>query len=245
MTALGRAPQVGSYRDGERLPEMVIVPAGQFWMGATGDDDKFSSIVEKPRHLVSIDYPLAVGRFPVTFDEWNVFARDSCCREKFPVCNVSWNDTQAYLNWLSKRTGREYRLLSEAEWEYCCRAGTTSVFATGENISIEQANFLYLDFGDQPGLGRPVPVGSYSPNAFGLFDMHGSVCELVADSWHDHYSGAPTDGSSWDDPHGSPWRVVRGGGWDAMPRILRSAFRDWVGCDQWMDNMGFRVACTL
>jgi formylglycine-generating enzyme required for sulfatase activity len=243
------------FRDGDLLPEMAIIPRGQFWMGATGDDDKFASIVEKPRHLVEINHSLAMGRCPVTFEEWDAFVREIPAafsppdyergRGRRPVCNVSWNDVQAYVKWVSKRTGRSYRLPSEAEWEYGCRAGTSSVFATGESISIEQANFLYLDFGDRPGLGRSVPVGSYPPNAFGLYDMHGNVCELVADAWHDNYSGAPADGSVWEESFGSAWCVVRGGGWDALPRILRSAFRDWVGRDQRMDNMGFRVACDL
>ena len=120
-----------------------------------------------------------------------------------------------------------------------------SVFATGNSISIDQANFLYLDFGDKPGVGHPTDVGSYPPSAFGLCDMHGNVCELVSDVWHDTFANAPTDGSSWNQPAESPWRVVRGGGWDGLPRVLRSAFRDWVRRDQRMDNMGFRIACDV
>ena len=158
------------------------------------------------------------------------------------MVDVSWDEATAYSAWLSERTGRAYRLPSEAEWEYCCRAGTTSVFNTGASISVEQANYLYTDYRDRPGLGRPVEVGSYPPNAFGLFDMHGNVCQLVADAWHDNYLGAPGDGSALTEASDQPWRVVRGGGWDAMPRILRCAHRDWVHRATRFDNVGFRVA---
>lgn len=244
-----------SFRDGWRLPEMVAIRTGQFWMGACDDEDKFASIVEKPRHNVEIQSPFAIGRYPVTFEEWDAFVAQvpgAHCPEdhgwgrgRLPVCDVSWDDIQAYLRWLSMTTGRRYRLPSEAEWEYCCRAGANSPFATGSGISVKQANFLYLDFGDRPGVGRPLATGFYPANRFGLYDMHGNVCQLVADVWHDHYDGAPADGSAWGVPVSSPWRVVRGGGWDALPRILRCAFRDWVRRDQRTDNMGFRVACDL
>jgi len=158
---------------------------------------------------------------------------------------VSWDDAIGYTRWLSEKSGRHFRLPSEAEWEYCCRAGTDTIFSTGNSISIKDANFLYLDFGGRPGVGKLVEVGSYSPNAFGLYDMHGNVCELVADVWHADYVDAPTNGIAWNEPTSSPWRVVRGGGWDALPRVLRSAFRDWIRRDQKMDNVGFRVACDM
>jgi formylglycine-generating enzyme required for sulfatase activity len=244
-----------AFRDGQALPEMVVVPPGQFWMGATDGDDKFASIVEKPRHTVEIGHSIAIGRYPVTFDEWDAYVRGAPAahrpadhgwgRGRLPVCNVSWDDARNYVKWLSEASGRGYRLPSEAEWEYCCRGGAGGVFATGAGISVRQANFLHLDFGDRPGVGRPVAVGFYPANGFGLYDMHGNVCELVADVWHDTYAGAPADGSAWEAPARSAWRVVRGGGWDALPRILRCAFRDWVRRDQRLDNMGFRVACDL
>ena len=243
------------FSDGPVLPEMVVVPAGKFWMGAVGDGDKFASVVEKPRHWVEIKHAFAVSRFPVTFEQWDAYAEGreelhspddrGWGRGKRPVVNVSWEDAQEYLDWLSMSAGRAYRLLSEAEWEYCCRAGASGVFSTGNSISVKDANFLYLDYGDRPGLGQPVPVGSYQPNGFGLFDMHGNVCEFVADSWHDNYAGAPGDGSAWGKHEATMWRVVRGGGWDALPRILRCAFRDWVHHTKRMDNLGFRVACDL
>jgi formylglycine-generating enzyme required for sulfatase activity len=236
-----------------RLPEMVTVPAGFFWMGADDADDKFASVLEKPRHQVRIERPFMIGKFPVTFEEWDAFADAvpdawrpddrGWGRGKLPALDVSWSDAMRYVAWLSQMTGRQFRLPSEAEWEYCCRAGSDSVFTTGSRLSVDQANYLYTDFREKPGLGRPVAVGSYPPNVFGLFDMHGNVCELVGDVWYDNYIDAPADGSARSDPASSPWRVVRNGGWDALPRVLRCAFRDWIHKDQRLDNVGFRVAC--
>jgi formylglycine-generating enzyme required for sulfatase activity len=241
--------------DGLTLPEMVVVPPGKFWMGADDEGDKFASLVEKPRHWVQIDHPLAVSRYPITFEQWDACAEGNpdvhrpddrgWGRGRQPVVNVSWEDAEHYVQWLSIAAGRSYRLLSEAEWEYCCRAGTSGVFSTGNKIGVQDANFLYMDYGDRPGVGRLLPVGSFPANAFGLFDMDGNVSELVADAWHDNYHGAPTDGSAWDQNNATMWRVVRGGGWDALPRILRCPFRDWVHHLKRADNMGFRVACGL
>jgi formylglycine-generating enzyme required for sulfatase activity len=220
-------------------------------MGADDADDKFAGPLEKPRHLVTIAKPFALARTPTTFDEWDSYAREAGAhrprdhgfgRGNHPVIDVSWDDATGYVQWLSARTGRRYRLPSEAEWEYACRAGTQTVFNTGPTLSIDQANYLYTDVRQRPGLGRPVPVASYPPNAFGLYDMHGNVCELTADAWHDAYAGAPADGSAWTDP-ATPWRVVRNGGWDAMPRILRCAYRDPLPRSTRFDNVGFRVAC--
>jgi formylglycine-generating enzyme required for sulfatase activity len=243
------------FSDGPALPEMVVVPQGKFWMGADDEGDKFASSVEKPRHWVEIPRTIAVSRYPVTFEQWDAYADGNAethrpddrgwGRGRRPVVNVSWEDAQEYVTWLSMSAGRAYRLLSEAEWEYCCRGGAGGVFSTGSTITVKDANFLYMDYGDRPGLGAPVPVGSYRPNGFGLFDMHGNVCELVADSWHDNYRGAPTDGTAWGQTEATMWRVVRGGGWDALPRILRCPFRDWVHHTKRMDNLGFRVACDL
>jgi len=235
-------------------PALGRIPPGEFWMGSTDTDDKFASRLEQPRHRVTFSKPFAIGIYPVTFDEWDAYARDMPSahdpddlgrgRGSHPVVNVSWNDAAGYLAWLKQTTGKPFRLPSEAEWEYACRAGTTTVFNTGNTITVDQANYLYTDFRQRPGLCKPVPVGSYLPNAFGLFDIHGNVAELVADSWFDDYSNAPTDGSPCINSD-TRWRVVRGGGWDAMPRILRSAFRDWIDPDQRLDNTGFRVACDV
>jgi formylglycine-generating enzyme required for sulfatase activity len=138
-------------------------------------------------------------------------------------------------------TGREYRLASEAEWEYACRAGTRSAFATGEEMTATQANFLYDETGIRIGRGRRTPVGSYPPNQFGLHDLHGNVSEWVGDGWHPSYLGAPTGGRTWFDEE-NPRRVVRGGAWDYLPRLLRSSWRDWRSAVERADNIGFRVA---
>jgi len=242
------------FRDESFFPEMIVAPAGNCWVGAT-EDDKFASAIEKPRHFVKFVRPFGVGICPVTFAQWDAFSADNSSahepadlgwgRGRMPVVNVSWEDAQLYVSWLKEKSGRRYRLLSETEWEYCCRAGTSGVFVGGPEITVKDANFLPMSLGETTGLGKPVVVGSYAPNAFGLHDMQGNVCELVEDSWHDSYTNAPNDGSAWDDPPDTIWRVVRGGGWDAMPRMLRPAFRDWVHHLQRMDNLGFRVASEL
>jgi formylglycine-generating enzyme required for sulfatase activity len=222
------------FSDGPMLPEMVVVPPGRFWMGADDEGDKFANAVGKPRHWVQIANPLAVSRYPITFEQWDAYADgdpdvhrpDDCGwgRGRRPVVNVSWEDAEHYVTRLSIMAGRPYRLLSEAEWEYCCRAGTSAAVCTG---------------------GRTLPVGSFQPNDFGLFDMDGNVCELVADAWHDSYRGAPSDGSAWGPNEATMWRVVRGRGWDAPPRILPAPFRDRVHHIQRRNNTGFRVACAL
>jgi formylglycine-generating enzyme required for sulfatase activity len=243
-----------AFNDAPGLPWMVPVPAGSFWMGADDAEDKFASPLEKPQHEVTIRRAFALSRTPVTFDEWEAYAAATGTRRPRdygwgrganPVVDVSWDDAIGFVDWLSQRTGRRYRLPSEAEWEYGCRAGTSTVFNTGNSITFEQANYLYTDFRERPGLGRPVAVGSYPPNAFGLFDMHGNVCQLVADAWQDDYAHAPADGLARDGQPESTLRVVRGGGWDAMPRILRCAYRDWADRAARFDNVGFRVACDL
>jgi len=228
-----RAPGT-CFSDGPMLPEMVVVPPGRFWMGADDEDDKLVNALEKPRHWVQIANPLAVSRYPVTFEQWDVYADgdpdvhrpDDCGwgRGRRPVVNVSWEDAEHYVTRLSIMAGRPYRLLSEAEWEYCCRAGTSGPACTSV---------------------RTLPVGSFQPNAFGLFDMDGNVCELVADAWHDSYRGAPTDGSAWGQNDATMWRVVRGRGWDAPPQILPGPLRDRVHHIERRNNMGFRVACGL
>jgi formylglycine-generating enzyme required for sulfatase activity len=216
-------------------------------MGADPISDKFAGALEQPRHEVRIARPFGLGMYQVTFADWDSFAEENPSAHRpddrgfgrggLPVFNVSWSDAICYVEWLTKMTGEPYRLPSEVEWEYCCRAGSSDVFATGHRLSVDDANYLYTDFRERPGLGQPVPVGSYPPNAFGLFDMHGNVCELVADAWRDNYASQPSADT--------PYRVVRNGGWDAMPRILRCAFRDWIHKDQRLDNVGFRVACDV
>ena len=244
-----------SFRDLDAGPEMVVVPAGEFWMGSKdgeGDDD------ERPRHKVTIPKPFAVGRFPVIFDEWDSYVADGGSgflgfgkrhtpsdlgwgRGRRPVINVNWDDAQAYLKWLSSKTGQPYRLLSEAEWEYCCRAGTETAYSFGGK---ESALDRYAWCSANSG-GKSHPVGEKLPNQWGLRDMPGNVWEWCEDCWHDNYNGAPQDGSAWTTGDGSQ-RVLRGGCWAYDPRGLRAAAR--VGLNWGVfrcGHAGFRVARTF
>jgi formylglycine-generating enzyme required for sulfatase activity len=159
--------------------------------------------------------------------------------------DVSWLQAVDYCVWLAKQAGRPYRLPSEAEWEYACRAGSTSPFSIGNTITSEDANFLYDENGKRVGLGHSTPVGSYALNAFGLGDMHGNVCEWVSDCWCPNYQSAPSDGSPWLEAAETDHRVIRGGAWDYLPRLLRSTWRDSLPQTIRRDNVGFRVALTL
>lgn len=243
--------------DAPWCPEMVVIPAGRFVMGSPPNEDERND-EEGPQHFVIISEPFALGRYPVAFNEYDEFAAstgrpppgdEGWGRGQRPVINVSWDDAQAYVDWLSQRTGKPYRLPSEAEWEYACRAGTTTPFHFGPTISTDQANYDGTGtYGaGQTGVyrGRTVPVGSFPANAFGLHDMHGTVWEWCADVWHDSYAGAPSDGSAWIEGGEQDRRVVRGGSWDGLPVILRSAFRNWIGRVGWGGLVGFRVSRTL
>jgi formylglycine-generating enzyme required for sulfatase activity len=224
------------FKDLEICPEMVVVPTGAFLMGSKEHDN------EKPQHRVTIKAPFAVGRFAVTFDEWDAAglahqpgdAGWGCGRR--PVINVSWEDAKAYAGWLSRTTGRMYRLLSEAEWEYCCRAHTTTKYAFGDSITNQQAQF---------SAWQTVEAGTFPPNDWGLYEMHGNVWEWVEDAWHPNYQGAPQDGSVWVGGDASQ-RVLRGGSWGVIfPGDLRSASRYRNPSDSRSSVFGFRVARML
>ncbi len=236
------APNV--WRHAEGLPLMVKLPAGEFIMGENAGD-KFANDTERPAHRVRIPPGLALGCFPVTVGEFRRFrpghAPDE--PEDLPVVWVNWHEAGDYCLWLTEQVGRICRLPSEAEWEYACRAGSRTPFADGDEITPAQANFLYDENGRRIGIGRRVRVGSYAPNAFGLGDFHGNVGEWLADTWHPDYLSAPEDGRAWIET-GDDRRVVRGGAWDYLPRLLRSSWRDWRPADQRVDNLGFRVATT-
>jgi formylglycine-generating enzyme required for sulfatase activity len=236
------------FKDHEHGPELVVVPAYKFSMGST-DYDR-----EKPVHKVAIPNPFAVGRFSVTFSEWDACVADGGCdgyrpddqrwgRDRRPVIHVSWDDAKRYINWLNGKTGKTYRLLSEAEREYVTRAGTTTPFWWGSSITTKQAN--YNGSIEWNGGGQTVPVDSFEANPWGLFNVHGNVFEWCEDVWHDNYDGAPTDGSAWLEGGDDHWRVVRGGSWYVIPRFLRSADRDRGSTDFRIDDFGFRLARTL
>ena len=249
-----------AFRDCARCPEMVIIPAGSFQMGSP-EDEADRSPSEGPQRLVTITRPIAVGKFEVTFAEWEACVAGGGCtsnpapgdegwgKEQRPVINVSWDDAQEYVAWLSKQTGKPYRLLSEAEWEYAARAGTTSPFPTGATVTPDQANFqtAFKDDGEnREGEYREqtVKVGSFPPNAFDLHDMHGNVWEWVQDNWHEDYAGAPADGAVR--PGGDKTqRAKRGGGWYSLVVDLRSASRQGDQPDHRGGDIGFRVARGL
>ena len=233
-----------TWRDVAGTPLMVDLPAGEFMMGEN-DGDKFANDTERPAHRVQILPRLALGSFPVTVGEFRQFrpAHAPDDSDDLPVIHVSWHDAQAYCNWLRGRTGRAYRLPTEAEWEFACRAGSRAPFSCGDEIAPADANFLLDEYGMRIGVGHRTAVGNYPPNSFGLHDLHGNVCEWVEDSWHPGYQGAPADGTAWNGA-GDNCHVVRGGAWDYLPRLLRSSWRDWRPADHRADNLGFRVAAV-
>jgi formylglycine-generating enzyme required for sulfatase activity len=246
------------FRDCAECPEMVALPPGEFMMGSP-ESDPGRYTAESPQHKVNLAYPLAVGKFAVTFAEWDACVAARGCshtprdegwgRGRRPVINVSWNDVQEYVSWLARTSGKPYRLLSEAEWEYAARAGTTTPFYTGQCISTEQANYdgtvgyNYNNCGAKTGLYRQktVEVGSFKPNRFGLFDMAGNVYQWTQDCMHDNYSGAPSNGSAWiGGDCGS--RVLRGGSWRYTPLYLRAVYRYSNAPVNRHNDNGFRVA---
>ncbi len=213
-------------KDGSLGPEMVIVPAGKFNMGSNkGGEDS-----EKPIHEVTIAYDFSVGKYPVTFEEYDRFCEaigrekpsdSSWGRGKRPVINVNWNDAKAYCQWLSEQTGKKYRLLTEAEWEYACRAGSTGKYCFGNDVN-QLKNYGWYD--NNSG-SQTHPVGEKKPNAWGLYDMHGNVWEWCEDLWHSDYQGAPTDGSAWVSGGTSDTHPLRGGSWYSYGAGLRCASR--------------------
>lgn len=251
-------------------PEMVVVPKGSFKMGTApkeiaaltkkyGDNFKY----EGPQHEVEIAKPFAVGKFEVTWDDWDACVADGDCdngpvkkasgdegwgKGNRPVINVIWDDVQAYVKWLSEKTGKKYRLLSEAEWEYAARAETTTPFWWGSSISTDQANYdgIY-PFGGGSKVEyrqKTVPVKSFKPNPWGLYQVHGNVWEWCEDRWHKNYIGAPDDGSAWAEGQSSS-HVLRGGSWYYSPWGLRSAYRGGLQSDSRYNGIGFRVSRTL
>ena len=245
-------------RDCETCPQLVVVPAGSFMMGSPDSEwGRFQN--EGPPRQATIPEPFAVGVYEVTFEEWDACVNGGGCngyqpggegwgRGGRPVINVSWDDARAYVNWLSQRTGKGYRLLSESEWEYVARAGTTEPFHTGATISADQANYdsSYTYGSGQKGRyrGRTVQVGTFSPNAFGLHEVHGNVWEWTQDCWNEDYTGAPTD-SHAPEIEECEQRVLRGGSWGDVPWLLRSAHRGKNEPGVRGPNIGFRVGRTL
>ncbi len=248
------------FQDCPDCPRMVVLPSGQFTMGSPANE-RGGQDFERPQRSVTIPYTIAVSRFEITFAEWDACLANFGCngympsdegwgRGQRPVINISWYDAKSYVAWLKRKTGKAYRLLSEAEWEYAARARTTTPFSTGQAITSDQANFngwvSYEGPPDPEGQyrGKTIAVGSLTANAFGLYDVHGNVWEWVEDCWNDGYSGVPTNGSA-DTTGDCGQRVLRGGSWDLDPEFLRSAGRYWIASVFQVDYIGFRVARTL
>jgi formylglycine-generating enzyme required for sulfatase activity len=254
-------------------PDLVLIPTGRFQMGSheveqaaaikAGAQQKWLTR-EGPQRWVGIDHSFALGRHPVTVGQWRQFVRATgwesqsdvdwrapgfAQNDEHPVVGVSWHDAQRYLRWLSEKTGQTYRLPSEAEWEYACRAGTKTAFSFGDTISTEQANYdgNYVYNGGPRGEFRQGTsrVDAFQPNPWGLFDMHGNVWEWTQDVVHDTYAGAPSDGSAWEDGGDQARRILRGGSWLYNPRYLRSAVRNGYSALLANDIVGFRVARKL
>ena len=251
--------------------ELVKLPAGTFQMGSPageGDND------EKPQHAVKLPAFL-IGKYPVTQAQWRSIAALPQVQieldadpagfkgDRRPVENVSWEEAMEFCArlsqaCLSQKGDRQYRLPSEAEWEYACRAGTTTPFCFGETITTDLANYRGTDWklGDEtyPGFygqgsrgsfrEETTDVGTFPPNAFGLYDMHGNVWEWCADRWHNNYGGAPTDGTAWIDGK-SEYRIIRGGSWFDYPAVCRAAHRHFYSPGDRVDSLGFRVVCSV
>lgn len=245
------------FRDCADCPEMVVIPSGTFNMGSPASEAERVSD-EGPQHPVTITKPFAAGKYEITRAEFARFVQESghstagVCRfwngakwnddsaldwrrpgfaqtANDPVTCVNWNDAQAYAAWLSRKTGKSYRLPSEAEWEYMARAETTTAFSFGNGITPQQANYSSTASyaGSPTAVSRiaTAPAGSYAPNAFDLYDVHGNVWEWTEDCWNASYDGAPSDGSAWS-AGDCGQRVLRSGAWINYPQNLRSASRD-------------------
>jgi formylglycine-generating enzyme required for sulfatase activity len=256
------------FRECEKCPEMVVVPAGAFTGGSPAGEKGRIGDAEGPQHIVTIGKPFAVGKLHVTVDQFAVFVEDSryeshseCAwrspgfaqEGSHPVVCVTFEDANAYVNWLANRTHKPYRLPSEAEWEYAARGQTSPDayprFWFGDN---ERELCRYGNGWDQAvgsggapcndGYHYTSPAGHYQPNAFGLYDMFGNAWQWIADCWHDSHRGARADGSAWTFGICNSGHVIRGGSWGSFPRDLRAAVRI-RGATSY--DAGFRVARTL
>ncbi|MFN7555782.1 SUMF1/EgtB/PvdO family nonheme iron enzyme [Microcystis sp.] len=269
-------PEVRNWKKAQNYIRMMYIPQGEFWMGT--EDEEIERLVkrfywdgyrrERPQHLVKVP-AFYMSQTPITQAQWRAIAATAKIDiyletnpyrfkgDELPVERVNWYEATEFCKRLSRKTKREYRLPSEAEWEYACRAGTKTPFHFGETITADLANYRATEtYADEPTgeyRQQTTPVGQFPPNAFGLYDMHGNVWEWCADTWHDNYEGAPTDGSVWIKYGADNRSPLRGGSWYTPPNVCRSHYRDLSNrCDtrQYHDrrdyshgNLGFRVVC--
>ena len=245
--------------EGEIPLALILIPGGTFRMGSPGEEGDYDD--EKPQHPVEVP-SFAMGQYPVTQAQWRAIAQMPQQERELdldpsrfkganhPVEQVSWDDAVEFCARLAAATGQRYRLPTEAEWEYACRAETETPFHFGETLSPEVANYNCKKTYGERGvageqIGQTTPVDHYKiANRFGLSDMHGNVWEWCQDDWHGTYDGAPEDGSAWLDENKSTTRKVRrGGSWDGNPWYCRSAYRGYDSRVYRDDIVGFRVAC--
>jgi formylglycine-generating enzyme required for sulfatase activity len=244
--APGAAGAMAAVKDCDACPLMVALSPGPFTMGSNGSDPS-----ERPAHKVALRTPFAIGKFEVTVGEWGQCVKASVCpnvpsaanaADKLPMRDVSWDEAQLYLKWLSTVSRRPYRLPTEAEWEYAARGGTTTRYWWGERM--KGGNASCQGCGEPWKADAPPPVGSFVANPFGLADMNGSVWEWVQDCWHSSYKGAPADGSAWADASCQS-RVIRGGSWREDGSYMLSTTRFKYDASVRQSQNGFRVARAL
>jgi formylglycine-generating enzyme required for sulfatase activity len=241
---------LASFREcAKDCPEMIVIPAGGFTMGSPVAEQ--GRYISSPQHAITLAKRFAVSEFDVTFADWDACVSVRGCpqvgdsgmgRGTTPAVNISWDEALQYVTWLREMTGQPYRLLTEAEWEYAARAGTTTAYYWGDEIG--KGNADCNGCGSKWDYREASPVGSFKPNAFGLYDMAGNVWQWVQDCFHDDYNGAPGDGSAWIVGDCSQ-RVVRGGSWYEFPPNLRSADRGKESSGERNYGVGFRVGRTL
>jgi len=244
-----QAQFISEHLSSSAILDMVAIPSGSFVMGSPHTEAGRSEW-EGQQRTVKIP-PFFIGKYEVTQEQYQGVMGNNPARfkgAKLPVENVNWNDAGEFCRKLSQKTGKIYRLPSEAEWEYACRAGTTTPFYFGDTITPDLVNYngTYSYAWAPKGLYRKqtTDVGSFPPNSFGLYDMHGNVWEWCSDKSHDNYNGAPTDGSSWETGT-SNYRLVRGGSWDYDAGKCRSAMRNTSDVPNLVfGNIGFRVVCV-
>jgi formylglycine-generating enzyme required for sulfatase activity len=239
-------------KDCKECPELVVIPPGNFRMGGLNSGSYDTTRRAYPIHKVIIRYSFAVGKYEVTFSQWDACVSDGGCtnnpspddrgwgRGNRPVM-VSWKNSKEFVSWLRQKTGKDYRLLSEAEWEYMARAGTSTIFPWGNTSTKKHARF---------DSDSTVPVGSFEPNLFGIYDVVGNVWEWVEDCWHRNYVGAPSNGKAWGKSgrHNCNRRVMRGGGHTWASSIVRLSYRysgSIVGVTESRNHAGFRVARSV
>jgi formylglycine-generating enzyme required for sulfatase activity len=260
-----------TFRDCDRCPVMVKLPPADFTMGSAESEEGHQPN-EGPQRLVKLSKPFAIGQFEITIGDWDACVKDGGCklqikdegwgRDKHPAINVSWEDINTqFLPWLSKKTGKKYRLPSEAEWEYAARATMSGdsiaprfsfgddgnalcAFGNGADATAKEQNGGGMGADCRDGYATTAPAGSFKPNQFGLFDMHGNVWEWVEDCWNESYGNAPADGKAWTEGDCTS-RVVRGGSWNSDIPKLRSATRGWNQPSGRNRSIGFRVAREL